>query len=424
MVQVKKVAMAAGTFSVALGIGFVMQNGDALASRFSAGDVAAAPPRPAVAQPAVQVVVESPAPAPAAPIPAVADASASGAVQLPATLQPTAAEPTPTPIAAPASPAPAAEPEAEAEMVATMSGPAMPTAPTIKVPEIAPIVASVLLPGPFQAIPRRIPPTLPTPAAAMSDDTVDLDSALAGTNEEPMVAGTDAEPLTAMGCDPVLSSAGEVATIVTLSLEAPCHANTPVTIHHQGMMFSAMTGADGTVDVEVPALAEVAVFIAAFDDGQGAVTTLSVPDFAEYDRAVLQWRGDASVNLSAYEFGAGFGETGHIWAGSMADETRAMSGEGGFLMKLGDDQVDDAFHAEVYVFPTAMMQRDGEVMLVAEAEITDANCEQELEAQSIQVGPDGASNALDLIMVMPGCDAVGDYLILQNMFEDLTLAAR
>jgi len=34
MGQLKKIGMAAGTFSVALGIGFVMQNGDALASRF------------------------------------------------------------------------------------------------------------------------------------------------------------------------------------------------------------------------------------------------------------------------------------------------------------------------------------------------------------------------------------------------------
>lgn len=36
MANIKQIGIAACTFSVALGIGFVMQNGDALASRFAA----------------------------------------------------------------------------------------------------------------------------------------------------------------------------------------------------------------------------------------------------------------------------------------------------------------------------------------------------------------------------------------------------
>jgi len=44
MAKVKQLGMGAGTFSVALGIGFVMQNGDALASRFGAES---APDQPA-----------------------------------------------------------------------------------------------------------------------------------------------------------------------------------------------------------------------------------------------------------------------------------------------------------------------------------------------------------------------------------------
>ena len=35
-----------------------------------------------------------------------------------------------------------------------------------------------------------------------------------------------------------------------------------------------------------------------------------------------------------------------------------------------------------------------------------------------------ASGTYDLTLTLPGCDAVGDFLVLQNMFEDLTLAAR
>ncbi len=44
MAKLRKIGMAAGTFSVALGIGFVMQNGDVLASRFGADS---APVQPA-----------------------------------------------------------------------------------------------------------------------------------------------------------------------------------------------------------------------------------------------------------------------------------------------------------------------------------------------------------------------------------------
>ena len=168
----------------------------------------------------------------------------------------------------------------------------------------------------------------------------------------------------------------------------------------------------------------VAVIIAAFPDGEGNVTTVTVPELAGYDRAVLQWSGNAEVMLSAYEFGAAYGEAGHVSRMNQQAEARAIEGEGGFLVSLGTDAIEDGLFAEVYTFPTGMVSRGGDVRLVAEAEITAENCGQELSAQSLQVGLDGATDALDLYLIMPDCDAVGDFLILQNMFEDLTLAAR
>ena len=80
--------------------------------------------------------------------------------------------------------------------------------------------------------------------------------------------------------------------------------------------------------------------------------------------------------------------------------------------------------AEVYTFPSGMIASEFDVMLVAEAEITTGNCGQKLNAQSLQVSPTGQTAALDLTMIMPECDAVGDVLILQSMFEDLTLASK
>ena len=102
---------------------------------------------------------------------------------------------------------------------------------------------------------------------------------------------------------------------------------------------------------------------------------------------------------------------------------RAASGTGGFLTKLGSADAPDPLLAEVYTFPSGQHDR-GDIALVAEARITAENCNAELAAQSIQVRPDGTTEALDLSLRMPGCEAVGDYLYLQNMFEDLKLAAR
>lgn len=367
MSRIKQIGMAAGTFSVALGIGFVMQNGDALASRFGA-DNSAPQPVPFTAEGSERAVVvpasleESPGPADA-PVPAALETAQAGMGFSPDTLTDT--------------------PEAD-------------SAAAVVVPEAA------SPPEPAEA-----------PVQMASIDPEVLPEVESGALPEPET-----------NCVPEMVAVAGSAATVNLAISAPCHTSTAFTVHHQGMMFTAMTGEDGVAKLSVPALAEVAVMIAAFDNGDGAVANVVVPDFASYDRAVLQWQGDASVMLSAYEGDAGFGAPGHIYAANPGDMSRIEAAEGGYLVRLGDFTVEDGLMAEVYTFPTGMIGSAPDVLLVAEAEITENNCGQELNAQSIQVAPDGSTSALDLTMVMPECDAVGDVLILQNMFEDLTLASR
>lgn len=358
MANFRQIGMAAGTFSVALGIGFVMQNGDALASRFG-NDTA--PEQPA---PFAQAV----------------DAAATPDVIIPV-----------------------AEPVA----LVTTQGSVMPKVPAFVAP-VPVIDAVVILPDTAKVPAPQAPPV----------QLANLDPELAPEIE------TDASASAEVDCVPVMSASPSAAATVALSISAPCHTNASFTIHHQGMMFTAKTGADGKVDLTVPALAEVSVMIAAFDNGDGAVATAAIPDFANYDRAVLQWQGDTAVMLSAYEGGAVYGDDNHIHIGNPGDMARLKAAEGGYLVRLGDVSVDDAMMVEIYTFPTGMMGVGPDVTLVAEAEITGGNCGRELNAQSIQISPNGSTSALDLTMVMPDCDAVGDFLILQNMFEDLTLASK
>ncbi len=359
MLQKKKLITAGATFSAALGIGFVMQNGDVLAARSTVETDAEYAVQ---AEPFVQeeelIVAEGPA-LEAAPVETEAEIFVS---------------------------------EAEQEIV-------------IEEPQ-APILLAAVEPEPvFKPIPL-VEPKL----AAITSESLAISS-------EPLVEPETVEAV--RDCTPEMTATSAPAAFAQLELVAPCHGNAGVTIHHQGMMFSAITDQDGYLSVIAPALAEEAVFIAAFDTGDGAVATLEMPELAMFERAVLQWQGESAFAINAYENGAEFGEDGHVSA-IHARDFAAIDTEQGFLMPLGDPNAPQQLLAEVYTFPAGL---DENVVLSVDASITKTNCNREVNAQSIQVSPGLQPEALDLVMIMPSCDSVGDYLVLKNMFKDLKLAA-
>ncbi len=221
-----------------------------------------------------------------------------------------------------------------------------------------------------------------------------------------------------------MTATPEAAAMVRLSLSAPCMPNERFTLHHNGMMLSEATDGRGGRSFVVPALAETSVFIAAFANGEGAVATAEVGSLSLYERAVVQWQGAGGLQLHALEFGAEYGGEGHVWAGFARDLTVAASGEGGFITRHGDNTLDDALVAEVYTFPTGVTQQEGPVALSVEAEITPANCGRDLEAQSIQKTANGRLRTHVLTLAMPECKAVGDFLVLKNLLNDLKVASR
>ena len=189
-------------------------------------------------------------------------------------------------------------------------------------------------------------------------------------------------------------------------------------------MFTILADAAGTTDILVPAMVKDAFFIAAFESGAGAVASVGVPELTNFDRAALQWQGVNAVQLHALEFGADYDTDGHIWSASAGDLDFVTLSQAGFLVRLGDDTRDSPLMVEVYTFPTGTTLRDGSVALSVEAEVTAENCERDVAAQSIQIDPASTPIAIDLTMTMPKCDAVGEFLVLKNMFKDLTLAAK
>lgn len=282
--------------------------------------------------------------------------------------------------------------------------------PTLVLPEavVVPQQASMVMELPEMVIP------------APEEAIIEL-AALEDVEVPEMVAPTVVpEPV----CDVEMSADTLPMAMVAVSLTAPCQPNAAVTIHHQGMMFSQVTDENGQVDVIVPALAQDAFFISAFAGGEGAVASTPVPELANYDRAALQWQGVNAVQLHALEFGADYGTEGHVWSAAARDLDFVNPPQAGFLTSLGDIRAQNALMAEVYTFPTGQFNQDGTVALSVEAEITAENCGRDIAAQSIQLNPLQEPNAIDLTMTMPDCGAIGEFLVLKNMFKDLTLAAK
>lgn len=233
----------------------------------------------------------------------------------------------------------------------------------------------------------------------------------------------DGPDISGFACEIDMTATPAAAAMLEVHLTAPCHGSERVTLHHNGLMITDLMQPDGTLNLQIPALAENALVIASFLDGAGAVAHANVTSVPFYDRIVLQWRGDAGLQLHAREFDAEYFSDGHIWQGAKTEAARAAMGEGGFLTTLGQPDAPDALLAEVYTFPSGTTQISGTVTLTVETEIQTANCETVVEAQTLELRQGRDLRSRELTIDMPGCDTVGDFLLLKNIVEDLTIAA-
>lgn len=246
--------------------------------------------------------------------------------------------------------------------------------------------------------------------AALSDDTL---PAMPAEPEMP------AEP----ACSVNAIATVDAGAMVRLDVDAPCLMNERMVVHHNGMMFTATTDDAGLMSALVPALSETAVFIVEFDNGDGAVATAEVASLMFYDRVVLQWAGQTGFELHAREYGAEYGSDGHVWSGAAREVTAAALGQGGFMMRLGAEDTFAPRIVEVYTFPSGTASRDGDIALSVEAEVTAQNCGQDIEAQSLEVQADGSLRTQYLTLAVPDCASIGDFLVLNNLVDDLKIAA-
>jgi hypothetical protein len=266
-----------------------------------------------------------------------------------------------------------------------------------------------------------VPQTLPEVSQPQAKIALSIDTPNATQPEAPLPVSAPAPDIA--NCTISLAAREMAGAMVELQLKAPCNANERVTLHHQGMMFSEQLSAMGTLTTKVPALMEDANFFATLSNGAGATANAKVPSLQFYDRVVVQWKGQAGLQLHAREFGADYFEEGHVWQGKSGNLSSTALGMGGFMMRLGREESADAAHAEVYSFPSGTIQKAGTIAMTVEAEVTAQNCENRVEAQTLEIRGNQSLRVRDLSVEIPSCGSVGDVLVLKNLVEDLTIAA-
>ncbi len=236
----------------------------------------------------------------------------------------------------------------------------------------------------------------------------------------PAAVTTDETADAGSTCGRALHTELRPGALVELALAATCDAGRTVTISHGGLTFEEAVGADGTLSVAVPAIAAAAEFTVTFEDSEALTAFVMVPDANHFDRVALQMERAAALSVHALEFGARPGTSGHVSPQDPKAPMRAVRAFGGFLTQLGTPE---AQRAEIYSFPSRTTRRDGVVRLHVEAEVTEANCGRSLNAEALQTRKGGGLRRIEVVVDMPGCEAVGETLVLKNILQDLKIAA-
>ncbi len=211
----------------------------------------------------------------------------------------------------------------------------------------------------------------------------------------------------------------EINALLQLSLYAPCDGDAVVTIAHGGLRFDESLGADGQLDLSLPALNADGMIQVTFADMREVTDAAAVTGFALHDRVAIQWQGPAFLDLNAYEFGADFGAPGHV---SPSSPSLPGADASGFLISLGDPTLAEPRLAQVYSFPSGLSSELGAVELEIEAAITDASCGQPLSVETLETRAGNAVEMHTIALDMPECDGMGGFLVLKNLLPELTIA--
>ena len=206
--------------------------------------------------------------------------------------------------------------------------------------------------------------------------------------------------------------------MLDVALAAPCHAGERVVLRHGGLAITARVSDAGRVLMTLPGMEAEGRVSIRFPDGTEALAEADLPDLPIYQRYAIQWMDRDTFQLNAFEGGALWGEEGHVSATNPQRLVPGVPPRGGYMTLLGDDTVDLPMLAEVYTYP---LNPNLAVDMTVEVVMTPETCNRDLLGELV-LSIAGDSIATDLTLATPGCDAIGDVLVLNNPHQDLKLA--
>ncbi|NRA98837.1 MAG: hypothetical protein HRU32_03285, partial [Rhodobacteraceae bacterium] len=275
------------------------------------------------------------------------------------------------------------------------------------------------------------PSTVTTPEVALSATGLPLEPVQVAAFNKSTIARRDLpldesvsmpisdHELNAFGlpCEPSLAIEKSGASVARVSYASPCKAMGQVELRYGDLEFTDVLDFAGHLILDVPVLGGDRTLMVTSPDGD--VLTAQMPSSVNglAWRAALNWRGETGLSIHAYEFGANFGEPGHVVAGAVRPSSL------GRIMRLGDATLTDGAVAEVYGLPLLGNAPTGTVELVVEAQVTPTNCGRDITAKVWNPQAAGGFRPVDVSVSMPDCTTIGETMMLKNLIQDLKLAA-
>ncbi len=230
--------------------------------------------------------------------------------------------------------------------------------------------------------------------------------------ELPQLAGIVAVSATTTGDDPAcalgLRLENAPGAMIDLSLSAPCNMGERVVFRHAGLAFTETIGADGQVQVQLPAMTADALVAAYVGSSEVVLGKISVPDMAEYLRLAVQIAGSARFDLRADEQGQVF-----------VAKSAGLEGAPHRITTLGQARMEDPLLSQVY---SVALRDFASPELTVELGITPETCGRTLAAEVV-VSRFGKALRSSRSVAVPLCGTSGDILLLKNLLPDLTLDA-
>lgn len=285
----------------------------------------------------------------------------------------------------------------------------------LAVPPPAPVFLAVS--APTQATGETLAPLIPAAFGAVPVRMAPLSLTA--------VAEDAAAVLPPLSCSPRLALQPRAGAMLALTLDAPCAAGARVLVDSNGLTFTALTGPDGRLALDLPAMANPARVTVHLPGAQSIAAGAEVPDLAALQRVAVTWQGADRFALHALEPGAAFGSAGDISAATPGTPQAPAAAKGGFLVALGDASVDQPQLAEVYSLPRRLAASH-RVHLLLDAPVGAETCGRQMHGRILTAGPAKGPASDSLVLDMPSCDpaAFGQFVELPDIGPARAVAMR